>query len=229
MANTASTLPRPSPLTRARTDPAGSATRRVVAAFGLVVAFAGLEHGIGEILQGPVAPPDLVFQSWPDTAAFEILNGEPALTIIPNLLVTGVVATALSVVLAVWIVGDADRPRWAAGILVVSVLLLLFGGGLFPPLIGVLLAVAAARIGVAGRAPGATARRIAPAWRTACAVGIAGYLGLFPGMVFASALFGVEEEGLVLLFALLAFGGLVVALVAARARDRVLLHAGTEA
>jgi hypothetical protein len=36
-----------------------SALRRVVAAFGLIVSLAGLEHGVGEMLQGPVAAPGL--------------------------------------------------------------------------------------------------------------------------------------------------------------------------
>ena len=52
-------------------------------------------------------------------------------------------------------------------------------------------------------------------------VGVAGYLELFPGMVLASAVFGVESEPLVGLLALLAFGGLLVSLAAARAHDRV--------
>jgi hypothetical protein len=225
MANTAATVPSSAPLTGRRGGPTSSATRTVVAGFGLVVALAGLEHGVGEMLEGPVAPPDLVFQSWPDTAAFSILNGEPALSVIPNLLVTGIVATALSIALAAWVMRRVGPPRWAAGILVLSVLLLLFGGGLFPPVIGIVLALAAARIGATGRAPGAMARRIAPAWRVATVLGIAGYLGLFPGLVLASALVGVEEAALVLLFAALAFGGLVLALFAARASDRHLAHA----
>jgi hypothetical protein len=200
-------------------DSSSSATRTVVATFGLVVAMAGMEHGIGEILQGPVAPPDLVFQSWPDTPGFAILNGEPALTVIPNLAVTGVLAVAASVALAVWVVRFAHRGRGPLVLLVLSVVLLLVGGGLFPPLIGILLAVAAARIGVAGREPGQWARRAAPAWSIALAVGVAGYLALFPGMVLASSLFGVASDGFVLLFAGLAFGGLISALGTARAYD----------
>jgi hypothetical protein len=47
------------------------ATRTVVAAFGAVVAMAGLEHGIGEVLQGPVAPdaPGLLRPRLPARAA----------------------------------------------------------------------------------------------------------------------------------------------------------------
>jgi hypothetical protein len=202
-----------------------SATRTVVAGFGLLVAMAGLEHGIGEILEGPVAPRGLFFKSWPDTAAFEILGGEPALTIVPNLLVTGVATVVVSLAFAVWAVGYAHRPRGALGLLVLSVLLLLVGGGLGPPFIGVVLAIAAIPIGLRGRRPGALAQRVAPVWRGALVVGVAGYLGLFPVTVLASALLGVEAELLVLLFGVLAFGGLFAALATARAHDRLVLHA----
>jgi hypothetical protein len=195
-----------------------------VAAFGVVIAMAGIEHGVGEMLEGQVAPPDLIFKSWPDTAAFEMLNGEPAMTIVPNLLLTGVLTVVVSVVF-VWAVGYSDRSRGPAGLLVLSPLLLFVGGGLAPPVIGVVLAIAATRIGAGGRAPGRLARRIAPWWRAALALGLAGYLGLFPGMVLASGLFGVESEPLVLLLGLLAFGGLFAALAAARAQDRAVAHA----
>jgi hypothetical protein len=73
-----------------------SATRIVVSTFGALVAFAGFEHGVGEILQGPVAPAGLAIESWPNVKAFEILGGEPAMTVIPNLLVTGVLAVIVA-------------------------------------------------------------------------------------------------------------------------------------
>jgi hypothetical protein len=205
-------------------DPQHSAARTVVATFGLVLSMAGLEHGIGEILAGPVAPPGLFFKSWPDSAAFEIIGGEPAMTIVPNLLVAGTLTVVLSVAFAVWSVGYAHRPRGAAGLLVLSVALLLLGGGLAPPVIGIILALVAARIGVRGGTPGAIARRIAPAWRGALMVGVVGYLGLFPGTVLASALFGFESELIVLAFGVLAFGGLFTAIAAARAHDRLVAH-----
>lgn len=198
-----------------------SATRIAVVAFGLVISMAGLEHGIGEILQGPIAPPDIVFKSWPDTPAFDVLTGEPAMTILPNLLVTGTLTMVLSIAFAAWTVGYAHRSRGPIGLLVLSILLLLVGGGIAPPIIGVVLALAATRMGASAHAPGRLARRIAPAWRAALAVGVAGYISLFPGMVLMSALFGVESELLVLAFGLLAFCGLIVTLAAARVQDRV--------
>lgn len=58
----------------------------MITAFGVVVALAGIEHGVGELLQGATRPDGLFIESWPDTAAFEILSGEPAMTVVPSLL-----------------------------------------------------------------------------------------------------------------------------------------------
>jgi hypothetical protein len=53
-----------------RTD--ARATRVVIAIFGILTGLAAIEHGIGEIRQGPTRPTGLLIQSWPDTEAFAI-------------------------------------------------------------------------------------------------------------------------------------------------------------
>jgi hypothetical protein len=198
------------------------ATRTVVAGFGAVVAIAGLEHGIGELLQGPVAPDALLIESWPDAAAFEVLSGEPAMTVIPNLLVAGLVTVLVASAFGTWAVAFAGRRHGGLVLIGLSVLLLLVGGGLAPPLIGVILGLAATRIGASSRTPAGTfGRALARLWSWALAIGVLAYLGLFPGLVLASALFGLEEPALVIALAATAFGALMVALVAARAADRL--------
>ena len=69
-----------------------SATRLLVSTFGGLVAIAGIEHGIGEVLQGSTPPSSVVILSWPGAAPFEALVGEPAMTLVPNLLATGLLA-----------------------------------------------------------------------------------------------------------------------------------------
>lgn len=92
-----------------RDEVATSATRTVVSTFGLLAGLAVIEHGVGEILQGSVGPEEPVIESWPDSEAFEILGGEPALTVIPNLLVTGTAAVIVAVAVLVWSVRFVDR------------------------------------------------------------------------------------------------------------------------
>lgn len=86
----------------------------------MLAALAGIEHGVGEILQSAVASPGVVLQSWPDTASFAILNGEPAMTMIPNPLAPGTVAVAAALAVGVWSV-YAGRRRGGLVLVALSV------------------------------------------------------------------------------------------------------------
>ena len=79
-----------------------SATKVTVSTFGALAGLAGIEHGIGETLQGNIAPDGMMILSWPGSALFRILAGEPAMTIVPNLFVTGMLAILFSLVFLVW-------------------------------------------------------------------------------------------------------------------------------
>jgi hypothetical protein len=202
------------------------ATRVVVAALGVLVGLAGVEHGVGEMVQGPVRPGALLIMSWPDAAALAVLSGEPALTVVPNLLVTGLLAVAVGLAVAVWSIAYATRRHGGLVLIGLSVLLLLFGGGLVPPAMGIVLGWVAARTGTRSeRGPAQLLRAIAPAWPYFLAAALIGYLGLMPGMVLAS-IWGVASESLVLGLAALAFAGFALALAAASAHDRVRTVAG---
>jgi hypothetical protein len=199
------------------------ATRVVVAALGALVGLAGVEHGIGEVLQGPVRPDGLFILSWPDAAALEILSGEPAMTLVPDLRITGVLAVVVGLAVAVWSIWFAAHRHGGLVLVGLSVLLLLVGGGLVPPVMGVALGAVASRMGrTSDHAPPPLIRAIAPAWPWFLAAALVGYLGLMPGMVVAST-WGWASEAMVLGLVVLAFTGFVLTLVAARAYDR--LHA----
>ncbi len=200
-----------------------SATRTVIAVFGTLAALAGVEHGIGELLQGAVAPSSRMIQSWPDAHAFDVLGGEPALTVVPNLALTGVLAMAAAVVLGVWAVWFIERPRGGVVLIALSIVLLLVGGGFGPPLIGIILGLAATRT-FRGRheATGRVRRMLAKTWSWALVAGMVGYLSLVPGMVVLSQLTGFEDSTAVLVLSALSFAALILALVAARAYDSTL-------
>ncbi|SRR6266508_186897 len=201
---------------------ASSATRIVVSTFGVLAGLAGIKHGVGEILQGSVAPEGLLIQSWPDLEAMEILVGEPAMTVIPNLLVTGMLAVIVALAVGVWSAGFAARRHGGLVLMLLSVLLLLVGGGFGPPLIGIIIGVGATRIGVAsGRRPGAVSRALGRVWPPILGAGVLGYMSLLPGIVLLDQLLGVENPVLVAGLAICSFAGLILALVAARAEDRV--------
>jgi len=83
----------------------------------------------------------LLIQSWTDTAAFAILAGEPALTVLPNLVFSGVLTVITALVLAIWSVAFVQRRGGGLVLILLSMALLLVGG-LAPPLVGLILGIA---------------------------------------------------------------------------------------
>ena len=67
-----------------------SAARIVASTFGVLAGLGGLTHGIGEVLQGNAAPSRIVINSWTQGPIATNMEGEPGMTIVPNLLVTGI-------------------------------------------------------------------------------------------------------------------------------------------
>lgn len=61
---------------------------------------------------------------------------------------------------------------------------------------------------------------LAPAWPWILAVGVVGYLALFPGAVLLYYFAGVANEGLMYTLMIISFAALILSLVAARAADQ---------
>ena len=143
------------------------------------------------------------------------------MTVIPNLLVTGVLAVIVALAFGIWSVMFVERRYGGLVLIALSVLLLFVGGGFAPMLMGIVLGIAATRIGVASRRPpGRVARAMGRVWPWALGVGALGYLALFPGLVVLSWLSEVSDPSLVLGLSALSFAALLLAPVAARAHDR---------
>lgn len=118
---------------------AGGATASL---FGVLAGLGGLRHGVGEIFQGNVPTGGLFIESWAEGPFALYMEGEPGLTIIPNMLATGILAVVFSVAVIAW---AAPAVRWRRYGLVLSLLslgMLLFGGGVGPPVVGLLAGAA---------------------------------------------------------------------------------------
>jgi hypothetical protein len=197
----------------------------VLAASGMVFAAAGIEHGVGEILQGSIPPPAIVFRSWPDSDFLRILSGEPAMSILPDLRTTGMIAILVSFITIAWSFLLLRRERGALVQIPLYLALLVVGGGLAPPVMGIIIAA------VAGRGEAILARekvsptslglsRLAWSWKFALVVGVVGYLCLIPGVPLLFKFFHIESTPLIGGLALISFGGLLLALIGAIAFDR---------
>jgi hypothetical protein len=103
-------------------------------ALGIFSGLGGASHGPGEMLQGHVAPNGIYIEAWPSITA---LAGEPAMTIIPSYLITGVLTVLVGVLLAVWAGKFSMHKNGGLILIALSIVLLLVGGGLIPPFFGV--------------------------------------------------------------------------------------------
>lgn len=198
----------------------GAATRRTVQVLGALAAFTGIEHGIGELSQGWAAPPAVVFESWPHVDVFDPLNGEPAMSLVPNLLVSGVLSIVVALLLGLTAVRP-DRPHLGLTAIGLSTLLLLVGGGFGPPLLGVLVGGLALRIDApTSRPPGPVARVAARTYPWPLAVATICFLGLVPGTALTQLVMDGDISALVATLTLGAFAGTALAMWSARGRDR---------
>jgi len=103
-------------------------TRNIIAVIGIFLAIAGLDHGIFEILQGNTPTNGLIIQAiGPEQ---NLWGTEEAFTIIPNFLVTGILAVIVSLTIIVWSVGFLHTKHGATVFGLLFIALFLVGGGI---------------------------------------------------------------------------------------------------
>jgi hypothetical protein len=124
------------------------AARITTSVLGLTAGGAGIEHGVFEILQGNVRPEGLMIASIGSPCVPELSwnQCEPAMTVIPDFLITGILAVVFGIILMVWSAFLVQRKHGGIVLILLSIPLLLFGGGIFPPLIGIIAGAIGTRI-----------------------------------------------------------------------------------
>ena len=115
-----------------------------VASFlGVIAGITGGIHGPGEILQGNAAPNGIVIEAWP---ALTLLVGEPAVTLIANFFVTGVLATIFGILVTIVAAVYIQRKNGGLVLILLSIMMLAVGGGIIPPVMGVIAGIIGTRI-----------------------------------------------------------------------------------
>jgi len=190
-----------------------SAMKTAVVAYTSLLSFAGLEHGIGEILQGNIKPESMFIQSWPDNTHYEALSGEPAFTVIPDLLVSGILTVLMSLIFLTLVIRYYHSFNITWIIIGSSIILFLVGGGFGPPLIGIILGLSMSRYMKKISAGVVKNGESGKSWRIWLVFGISSYLVLFPGLVILSYIISPIPDIIVIIFSLLAFSSLFVTLV----------------
>ena len=184
------------------------ATRIVAVSLGALAGIAGLEHGIFEIMQGNTRPSGLMFSSWGPQVCdpAKIWHAcEPAMSLLPNFFITGILTVVISLAILVWSVALVQRKHGGSVLLVLSIAQLLVGGGFFPPLIGLVGGLAGTRIlKPLGGQPSGPIHFVARLWPWQLAVLVAWLVAQFPvGALFNDWLKSIMPVALLLIVVLL--------------------------
>ena len=119
-----------------------SAAKATASIFGILAGLGGLTHRISEVLQGNVAPDGIWIYSCTQGSIATNMGGEPGITTVPNLLVTGILTIIVSLILIIWTAAFVQRKNRGGILILLSVIMLLVGGGVGPPIIGIMAGVA---------------------------------------------------------------------------------------
>jgi hypothetical protein len=115
----------------------------IVSTVGILCGISGLEHGFFETLQGNITPNGLLISAIGPANRFWPGGTETALTVIPNFLITGLLAMLASLAVIVWSAAFIHRRGGAAVFLLLSIFQFLVGGG-FAQIFLVLITASAA-------------------------------------------------------------------------------------
>jgi hypothetical protein len=122
------------------------ATRVVASTLGVLVGLAGMEHGYFEMLQGDAKPSGIFMEAIGPAQRFWEYGTERALTIVPNFLLTGILAMTVGLLAVIWASMYIDRKYGAPVLLLLLIVLWLVGGGFGPVFLSILAVVTATRI-----------------------------------------------------------------------------------
>jgi hypothetical protein len=123
-----------------------NATKNTSIYLSVLGGISSLGHGIFEILQGNMPTSGLRFEAISQAHRFWEHGGEPALSIIPNYLITGILTTIISLAIIIWAITFIDKKVGLWGLIILTILVLIFGGGFAPPTFMILAIIAASKI-----------------------------------------------------------------------------------
>lgn len=133
---------------------------------GACAGLIAIQHGIFAILQGSRAPGGLLFNAIGPPCQPEAIWHAcfPAMTLLPNLLITGITTLLVGLGMAVWAAAFVGRKRGGFALGALSLLALFVGGGFVPVFIGMAAAVAGSRLSAPGRWGGTGWRIVSALW-----------------------------------------------------------------
>jgi hypothetical protein len=121
-----------------------SRTRAAASIIGVVAGLVGIYHGYNETLQGNSTPGGIMINAiGPPCQGSSCF---PAMTVIPDFFVTGVIAIIFAVIIIVWSAALVQKKNGGLILILLSIILLLVGGGFLPPALGIIAGAIGTRI-----------------------------------------------------------------------------------
>lgn len=190
---------------------------------GILAGIMGIEHGIGEVLEGYRPTNSVFILSWPDSAFFEIMAGEPAMTLIPNYLVTGLLAIFFSGAFLVLLVKPGLDRQAITILFALLVLMLLTGGGFGPPILGIIAVLIVLKrnspLKLWRKLPSKLHIVLSRLWPWSFGLCLLGWLMLFPGAALIAFFTGIDNALLMVIPILVAFAFIPITLFLGFSRD----------
>jgi len=126
-----------------------SASRLTASVLGVYAGLLAVEHGVFEFLQGdPVPSGAMINAIGPPCEAATVWHAcLPAMTVIPGLRITGVVAIVMGLVVAIWSAVFIQRQRGGLILMGLALAMLPVGAGFVAPFTGLIAGAAGTRIG----------------------------------------------------------------------------------
>jgi hypothetical protein len=108
-----------------------NATRVIATTIGVFFGlFSGVNHGIFEVLQGNKPTTGFVINAIGEAQRFWVEGTEPAFTLIPNFMLTGIVSMIVGLAVAIWSIWFLPSKHGRAIFLGLFILSFLVGGGI---------------------------------------------------------------------------------------------------
>jgi hypothetical protein len=151
------------------------------------------------------------------------MSGEPAMTIIPNYFVTGLLAIFFSCVFLIVIMRSRLDGKAISILFALLFLMLLTGGGFGPPILGIIAVLIAIKrdspLKLWEKLPSNLHTVLSRLWPWSFGLCLLGWLMLFPGAALIAFFTGVDNALLMILPILVAFAFIPITLLLGFSRD----------
>jgi len=107
-----------------------NATRVIISTLGVLFGISGMIHGFFEALQGNTPTGGMLISAIGEAHRMWPHGNEPAFTLIPNFLITGILAMIVGFSIIIWSVGFVHKKNGPLIFLLLFILLFLVGGGI---------------------------------------------------------------------------------------------------